>query len=504
MGRFILKNIFYLQLVMSALTAQAKNYYITPSGSTSNDGSSFLKAIQLQKALGLAQAGDSLILQGGTYNIVYTAGSKNTIKLAQSGQSGKPIVFTSYQNTKAIIDFSFPEHQWVQSSYGFDLTGSYWYFKGLTITNTGYQGVYVSGAHNTFNNCVFSYNRFSGLEINKSGSYTTVINCDSYRNYNPKEISGVAGAAADGFAPKQTQGAGNVLIGCRAWENSDDGFDTYDSHEAVVMENCWAFNNGKVTIGNVTYSGNMDGFKVGGNDKLQNNRLYNCIAFGNGFRGFDENNNTGGNVLYNCLAYNNKMNYAFGGPLASGQQHDFKNNISLKESTASNFSAGKQSNNSWNKGFAVSTSDFKSLDISLASIARNADGSLPETELFRLKAGSKLIDAGAATGRPYLGSKPDLGPFEYSAVITHLVDAPNFNNEMVVFPTVTSDNITVRFLAGYSTARLWILTMEGKIVCNAELWEQEQLIGCEHLAKGNYIVKIENDGRIGTFKMIKR
>lgn len=501
MGRFIF---FCIQLVISASMLQAKNYYITPSGSTGNDGSSFAKAIQLQKAIGLAVAGDSLILQGGTYAIAYTAGSKNTIKLAQLGQSGKPIVFTSYQNSKAIIDFSFPEHQWVQSSYGFDLTGSYWYLKGLTITNAGYQGVYVSGVHNTFNNCVFSYNRFSGLEINKLGSYTTVINCDSYRNYNPKEISGVAGAAADGFAPKQTQGAGNVLIGCRAWENSDDGFDTFDSPEAVVIENCWAFNNGSLKIGSITYSGNMDGFKVGGNDKLQNNKVYNCIAFGNGFRGYDENNNTGGVVLYNCLAYNNKMNYSFGGPLASGQQHDFKNNISLKESSASVFTAAKQSNNSWNSGFSVSASDFKSVDVSMATIARNADGSIPETDLFRLKAGSKLIDAGATTGRPYLGSKPDLGPFEYSTVITDVFDAPNFSNETVVFPTVATDEITVRFLAGYSNASVYIYTPQGQQVYSAELKEQEQHINCQDFAKDTYIVKVENNGIVGTFKMIKR
>lgn len=503
MGRFT-KIIFSLQLITSAFIAPAKNYYITPSGSTANDGSSFSKAIQLQKAVGLAVAGDSLILQGGTYAIAYTSGSKNTIKLAQSGQSGKPIVLSSYQNAKAIIDFSFPEHQWVQSSYGFDLTGSYWYLRGLTITNAGYQGVYVTGAHNTFSNCVFSYNRFSGLEINKLGSYTTVINCDSYRNYNPKEISGVAGAAADGFAPKQTQGAGNVLIGCRAWENSDDGFDTYDSPEAVVIENCWAFNNGSLKIGSVTYSGNMDGFKVGGNDKLQNNKVYNCIAFGNGLRGFDENNNTGGNVLYNCLAYNNKMNYAFGGPLASGQQHDFKNNISLKESSASNFSAAKQANNSWNSGFSVSTADFKSLDVTLATIARNPDGSIPETDLFRLKAGSKLIDAGATTGRPYLGTKPDLGPFEYNPVITELFDAPNFSNDIVVFPTVVTEELTVRFLAGNNNSNIGIYTMEGKLMYNAALQSQEERIVCEDFAKGNYIIKIENNGQVGTFKMIKR
>jgi hypothetical protein len=498
-----LKLLFCLVLATSA--SQAKNYYITPSGNTSNDGSSFSKPMQLQKALGLAAAGDSIILQGGTYPIPYTAGAKNTIKLDKAGQSGKPIVFTSYQNSKAIIDFSFPEHQWVQSSYGFDLTGSYWYFKGLTITNAGYQGVYVSGAYNTFNNCVFSYCRFSGLEINKGGSYTTVINCDSYRNYDPKN----GGGSADGFAPKQTMGVGNVLIGCRAWENSDDGYDTFGDINTpnvfVIIENCWAFSNGTIKIGSITYSGNSDGFKLGGNYVPQQNQAYNCIAFGNALRGFDENHNVGSVKVYNCLGYNNGANFSFGGALNSGEQHDFRNNISLKEVTATNIkSTNKQTNNTWNSGFTVTASDFKSVDVSLATIARNPDGSIPETDLFRLKAGSKLIDAGTTTGRPYLGSKPDIGPFEYNSTITDLFDAPNYANNTVVFPTVTSDEITVRFLGTFSDSKVSIYSVEGVLMYTGSLNGQEEHINCRDLANGKYIVKVENDGQIGTFKMIKR
>ena len=96
------------------------------------------------------------------------------------------------------------------------------------------------GSHNTFNNCAFYDNRNTGLEINKGGSYTTIINCDSYYNYDPKKFGGMA----DGFAPKQTQGPGNVFLGCRAWENSDDGFGACDSPEVVVIEESWAFRNG--------------------------------------------------------------------------------------------------------------------------------------------------------------------------------------------------------------------------------------------------------------------
>ena len=55
---------------------------------------------------------------------------------------------------------------------------------------------------------------------------------------------------------------------------------------------------------------------------------------------------------------------------------------------------------------------LRGLDLNLATRTRNPDGTLPVTDLFRLAAGSKLINAGMNVGLPYLGSAPDLGAFE--------------------------------------------------------------------------------------------
>jgi hypothetical protein len=499
-----MKKTLLLFFAFITVEAFSTTYFVSPTGKSANDGKSFATAKDLVSAIPLAKAGDSLLLQGGTYKIAYTTDVANTIKLTQSGTSGKPIFMVSYNNSKVIIDFQFPEHLWVQNSYGFNLTGSYWYFKGLTITNAGYQGVYNRGAYNTFNNCVFSYCRFSGLEINKGGSNTTVINCDSYRNYDPKNMGG----SADGFAPKQTMGVGNVLIGCRAWENSDDGYDTFGDLNTpnvfVIMENCWAFNNGSIKIGTVTYTGNKDGFKLGGNNVPQQNQAYNCIAFGNPLRGFDENNNKGSVKVYNCLGYNNGANFTFTGTLNSGEQHDFRNNISLKETTASNIkSTNKQMNNTWN-GISVSASDFKSVDVSLATIARNPDGSIPETDLFRLKTGGKLIDAGTTTGRAYLGKAPDLGPFEYSDITTDLFEEPNFQNNIVVFPTIVEQHVHVRLLASFNEASVVIYSMQGIIVYQGMLESNESVIQCPELKTGKYIVTVKNEGVTSSFYIIKK
>jgi hypothetical protein len=256
--------------------------------------------------------------------------------------------------------------------------------------------------------CRFYNNRNTGIEINKGGSYTTLLNCDAFRNYDPKKFGGMA----DGFGPKQTMGPGNVLINCRAWENSDDGFDFFDSPEKVIVQNCWAFRNGVDVWNYGGFDGNGNGFKIGGNYKQANHVLTNCIAFGNVVKGFDQNNNTGGITLYNCTSYQNGINYGMGGSLNSGQKHVIKNCISLASRSSDSIANATQSNNSWSSGYSVSTADFQSLDLSLATIARNSSGLIPETALFRLASGSSLVNRGTPVGLPYLGSAPDLGAFE--------------------------------------------------------------------------------------------
>ena len=87
----------------------ATTYYVTPTGSASNSGSSFTSAMNFKTAVGKAIAGDVILLQAGTYTIVYTAGAKNTISFTKSGTSANPIKVECVNNGRAIIDFSFPE-----------------------------------------------------------------------------------------------------------------------------------------------------------------------------------------------------------------------------------------------------------------------------------------------------------------------------------------------------------------------------------------------------------
>ena len=313
------------------------------------------------------------------------------------------------------------------TSRGFLISGSFWHLKGLEIRNAGDNGIYISGSYNIIERCTLHHNRDSGLQIglgststNPNGtmaSYNQVINCDSYRNYDPPD-----GGDADGFACKLSAGKGNVFRGCRSWENADDGWDVYDTDFPVVIENSWTWHNGDKTIFGYTgaWSGNGNGFKLGGGGGLSANIVRNCVAFDNkyastGVKGFDQNNNLAGITVYNSLAWDNAVNYGFSGQPTDGSHHVLKNNVGFGAVTSNaNLATGTEAvANSWNLAVTADAADYRSLDVNLAKAPRQADGSLPNNDFARLVAGSDLIDEGVDVGLPYCGGIPDLGPFEY-------------------------------------------------------------------------------------------
>lgn len=383
-----------------------RKLYVSPGGSASGDGSSFQAAYDFATARSKAVAGDTLLLAPGKYVIAYVAGAKNSIAFTQQGTQELPIRVIAEEGGRAEFDFSFPEQQWVQDSVGFLVSGSHWSFCRLDIVHAGYQGAYVTGQHNTFENCTFHDNRNTGLEINKGGAYTTVVNSDAYRNYDPKKM----GSMADGFGPKETQGPGNRFIGCRAWENSDDGFDAYNSPETVTFERSFAFRNGIDIWGYPGFAGNGNGFKVGGASQQANHKLVQCAAFDNPVKGFDQNNNTGGITIYNSTAFRNGTNFGLGGALNVGQKHDLRNNVAI--GAPGTIASANEQNNAWNLALIVTTADFKSLDLADATLPRDQDGNLQLGDFLQVAKQSQLRDRGVDVGLPFVGAAPDLGAFE--------------------------------------------------------------------------------------------
>lgn len=376
----------------SLLTMKA--YYVSPTGNDSNSGTIDAPFATLTKAMSVATAGDVIYMRGGTYS--YTT----TFSTNKSGSAAKYINVWAYPGEKPVLDFSGVG----SGKRGIEIRNDYWYFKGLEIKNAKDNGMYITGGYNKIEQCVFHGNGDSGLQISGGGHHNTIVNCDSYDNYDP----GTDGGNADGFSPKLDVGDMNVFRGCRAWHNSDDGWDLFGNKYTVIIDSCWTWSNG-------FNKGNGNGFKTGGDYAITTVVLTNCLSFNNRKKGFDQNHNMGSVTVYNCTGYNNDWGNFYFYEEPTGGTHIFKNNISYRSRFRNDslHAKAQQAANSWLlPSFRVTDADFVSLDTLEALRPRKADGSLPDINLLKLASTSRMIDAGVDVGIPYAGTAPDLGYWE--------------------------------------------------------------------------------------------
>lgn len=408
MKRTLKRLSLMLWILFAACPAYCSTYYVDPNGSDSNTGLDVNNAFKtIPHAVTLAAAGDTIYLRGVSH--IYTT----TITISKSGTANAKYHMLAYPGdaNRPVLDFSSMAKN--SSNRGINLTGSYWYIKGIDIYKAGDNGMWMSGTYNIIEFCRFYENQDAGLQISGGGAYNQIINCDSYYNFDEPN-----GGNADGFSPKLDVGTGNYFYGCRSWQNSDDGDDGYlrpSDDVNTTYDHCWSFKNGYLKDGTAS-QGNGNGFKMGGSDDKtlrHNATLKNCLCFINRVKGFDQNNNKGSMTLYNCTAYNNgSYNYNIPSALASGKTATITNCVNFT-GTMSLGSFVVQTTDSWSPGFSATRADFVGYDINEANGLRKPDGSLPDINFMHLVAGSYLIDHGTNVGLPYHGSAPDLGCFEY-------------------------------------------------------------------------------------------
>ncbi|MEO6097004.1 MAG: hypothetical protein ABIW76_15530, partial [Fibrobacteria bacterium] len=252
-----------------------------------------------------------------------------------------------------------------------------------------------------------------------------------HHNFDPISSKG-EGQNADGFGLHyQKSGPSTVYRGCRAWWNSDDGFDCISQGVAVVLDNCWmALSGYKPGTFVAAASGNGNGFKVGGwgnppdgqPNPMPVHTVQNCMGFLNKAAGFYHNHQPGNGFYYNNTSFNNRSaNYNMLG-YKSGDvgMGTWRNNVSFGGTATSNANGADAVNNSWNiSGLTLTAADFLSVDTAgmfgPGGILgpRKADGSLPDIKLMRPSPNSKLIDKGVDVKLAFKGSAPDLGAFEF-------------------------------------------------------------------------------------------
>ncbi len=487
MMKKIIKLVFFLS-VLAQYTSCATEYFV--NASTGNDNNDGLTAntpfLTFSKGFATAVAGDVINLYSGTYSY------SGTITFSKSNITLRG-VFSS-PSTRPVFDFS--SMVVADASAGIQLKGSNWYIYGIVIKGAGDNGLLVNGGkYNTIEFCDFLENRDSGVQLKSGASFNKFINCDSYYNVDPAQGN------ADGFADKLDQAGFNSFRGCRAWQNSDDGWDglikdqTYTPTDTII--NCWCYKNGYLKDGSVS-AGNGNGFKLGGNSLIHRNIVMNCLSALNLSKGFDQNNGSGAATLYNCTAYGNlnsgNGNYSFPLALASGETLTLTNCLSHGGSKYGTLqSSAIQTTNSWMSPFSVSDEDFVSLDHTQMLLPRKADGSLPDITFMHLADGSDMIDAGSYVGLPYTGNSPDLGCFERPGIVG--VNDVKFQEGLRAYPNPVSHTLNIETPEANTTLRLF--NAQGVIVEEESFADGLSLhkIELSHLKHGIYKLDMEISGK---------
>lgn len=394
----------------------------------------------IQHAQEAAAPGDIVFVRGGTYQMkepqiaLRKEGLAHVTVLDKSGLQGSPITYRAYQDEKPVFDYSLVKPEGVRID-AFHITGSWLHLQGLEVT--GVQATLKEhsqsicfendGSHNIYERLSMHDGQAIGI-YSVRGSDNLFLNCDAWNNWDYTSEDG-KGGNVDGFGCHPTKGStGNVFRGCRAWFNSDDGYDCITSRESVTFENCWALYNGLSPEKKSLADGN--GFKAGGYgsmsaermpDPAPRHRVVRCVAVGNKANGFYSNHHPMGSDWFNNTAYRNKSNYNMLCRLqdnvtdVDGFGHKLHNNLSYRTRTdIAKFDAAKceSSHNSFTLGLKLTDKDFVSVDEAELLKPRQANGDLPVVTFMHPVEGGALIDAGVDVGLPFKGAKPDIGAFE--------------------------------------------------------------------------------------------
>ncbi|MEO6246679.1 MAG: right-handed parallel beta-helix repeat-containing protein [Opitutaceae bacterium] len=284
----------FLPLTLACLvapTVNATTLFVSPTGQPGAAGTATAPLASLVEAAERAKAGDVIRLAGGTYR------HDQTIHLKNNGTAAAPIrVECDDPASWPVFDFS--KQEFDRNNHGIAVEGDYWHLVGLEVFQAGRFGISITGHHTVVERCRAHENQGTGINVGAPGSHALILNCDSYRNVDRP----TRGQNADGFGAKFDVGEGIVFRGCRAWENADDGFDLWKAPHPVRIENCVAYRNGIDLWSIDGYTGNGNGFKVGGDFVAAAHVIVGCIVTDQPKNGFDQNNNAGPVLFERCTA----------------------------------------------------------------------------------------------------------------------------------------------------------------------------------------------------------
>lgn len=429
-----------LTLLTAIVTAtDAKVIYVAPQGDDAAAGTIDAPLATLPAAYRLTEGGDTVCFRGGTYNVTDSQVMKIkgvyafVFALEKAGTAEHRTCYMGYPGERPVFDFSALMLDGRHRFAAFYLGADYVHLRNFDIV-----GVPVRIKGHTQSECV-SARRGShcivediamhdGMAIGyyqKRGSHNLVVDCDAYNNYDDYS-EGPYGGNVDGFGCHvfDTFEVGNVFRRCRAWRNSDDGFDLISCAAPVEIDHCMAFYNGYCPSSNpadtvnFVSAGDGNGFKAGGwgmnkrktkcPDVCPSHYIHHSLAYRNKAHGFYANHHLAGNTWENNTSCGNRSNYnmlnrknTFEAIDVPGYDHSLANNVSWKFTDASlgghliNIDPDRitLTNNSFAPSVSsveVTAEMFVSTSVSLLFTRRLPDGRLPSIDFLRGKAGTIL------------------------------------------------------------------------------------------------------------------
>ncbi|PZD96165.1 hypothetical protein DNH61_09675 [Paenibacillus sambharensis] len=394
-NRFVVGVLLLAAALMSMPTityGAGKSYYVSVNGNDKNDGLSVNRPLAtINRAVMLVKPGDTIYVRGGTHRL------ERTVSPTVSGTASQRITLRSYGNEKVVIDASNANNgDEGTKALRFDNV-AYWTVSKINVTKAPGFGISIQNKSHDIRieSLDTHHNGGTGLQI-ETGAYNNYINAvNSYFNYDEK----TGGEHADGFANKSGAHS-NIFNRCKAWNNSDDGWDFWGGGNSQVTKS-EAFNNGFDANGKPFPEGDGNGFKLGGHSAggwSGNVTVRTSLAYNNYATGFLWNGASRGNTLLNTTAYNNNR-----GRLSYAYNYRFENNDIIQNSISAGTGGVKlagnvsDSYNSWNLG--LDQAMFKNTDMKSREFLY-----LNEKSYYRNK--GKRVGLSAH-------ELPDLGAFEF-------------------------------------------------------------------------------------------
>ena len=129
-----------LLLVASLAPAAATSWFVAPSGSDGNPGTSAAPFATLQAGVNAAVAGDTIVVRDGVYGPTGGSGSMG-VSISKAGTAGAWITLQAEHDGAAILDCQGVCHSYISLGGG----SAYWIIRGFDIRNGQWAGIFANG-----------------------------------------------------------------------------------------------------------------------------------------------------------------------------------------------------------------------------------------------------------------------------------------------------------------------------------------------------------------------